>query len=444
VITKNRGIFFKVFIYTTVFLIAIVSVTIALFYQQFTEFFHTAQVQQLQRDYQSLYETLHDMDSFQMIDTARNFFEHNQSFAFRIMEDGERVLFHTPNFAPEMANEGFRLFMNLGEGYTLVAHNLTATQAGTGIFTTSLVAFAIIMLIAISAAAIFARQMTSPIKKLADNTKQMANLQDVPPQPKRNDEIGNLARNVHSMYDKLKETISKLEDEILRVREMEESQRYFFSAASHELKTPIAAASVLLEGMVENIGDYKDHPKYLRECIKLMDSQNNIISEIFELVNLHDEKIIPNPEKLNICDTVMSVLPNHQTLAEANGQKISVNIPQEHYCIADKEMLKKVLSNVILNAVQNTPANGELKIWSEPVADQYRVCVLNIGVTIKKDVLSKLFDPFYRVDKARSQKSGRSGLGLTIVQKTLEVMGAEFALEQTENGVLFRVDLPGI
>ena len=443
-IKKKRGIFFKVFIYTTVFLVAIVSVTIALFYQQFTEFFHTAQVQQLQRDYQSLYEALHGMDSFQMIDTARNFFEHNQSFAFRIMEDGERVLFHTPNFAPEMVNEGFRLFMNLGEGYTLIAHSPTATQAGTGILTTSLVAFAAIMLIAISAAAIFARQMTSPIKRLADDTKQMANLQDVPPQPKRNDEIGNLARDVHSMYEKLKETISKLEDEILRVREMEESQRYFFSAASHELKTPIAAASVLLEGMLENIGDYKDHPKYLRECIKLMDAQNKIISEIFELVNLYDEKIIPVPKKVSIHEAVMSVLPNHKTLADANGQHITMDIPKGHFCIADNEMLKKVLSNVILNAVQNTPVGGEIKIWSEAVSDQYRISVLNTGVTIEKDVLSKLFDPFYREDKARSRKTGRSGLGLTIVKKTLDVMGADFALEQTENGVLFWMDLPTV
>ena len=163
-----------------------------------------------------------------MIDTARNFFEHNQSFAFRIMENGERVLFHTPNFMPEMVDEGFRIFMNLGESHTLIAHSPMATQAGAGFLTTSLVAFAAIMLIAIFAAAIFARQMTTPIKRLADDTKRMANLQDVPLQTKQYDEIGNLARDVYSMYDKLKDTISKLEDEILWVREMEESQRYFF------------------------------------------------------------------------------------------------------------------------------------------------------------------------------------------------------------------------
>jgi two-component system sensor histidine kinase VanS len=73
---------------------------------------------------------------------------------------------------------------------------------------------------------------------------------------------------------------------------------------------------------------------------------------------------------------------------------------------------------------------------------------LNLGVAIDKAVLPKLFDPFYRVDKARSRKSnskptfGRSGLGLTIVQKTLESMNIEFALENTPDGVLFWLDLP--
>jgi len=267
--------------------------------------------------------------------------------------------------------------------------------------------------------------MTSPIKRLANDTQKMTVLEDVSPLPKRHDEIGSLAYDVHSMYNKLK-------DEIIRVREMEETQRYFFSAASHELKTSIAATSVLLEGMIENIGDYKDHPKYLRECIKLMESQNKTITEILELVNLNDSKIVPNHVEVNLHEAVTTILPSYQTLADANHQRIILSIPEEHFCLTDRGMLIKVLSNVILNAVQNTPSDGEIQIWSEGVADQYRLCVLNTGVCIKKDHLSRLFDPFYRVDKARTRKDGRSGLGLTIVRKTLEALGVDFELCQTQ------------
>jgi two-component system sensor histidine kinase VanS len=94
--------------------------------------------------------------------------------------------------------------------------------------------------------------------------------------------------------------------------------------------------------------------------------------------------------------------------------------------------------------VQNTPADGEIRIWSEPAADEYRLCVLNTGARIDDAILPKLFDPFYRVDKVRSRKSGRSGLGLTIVQKTLEAMNIDFTLENTSAGVLFWMNLPKI
>jgi two-component system sensor histidine kinase VanS len=335
--------------------------------------------------------------------------------------------------------------MTIGADYTLFAVNRTAIGANySGLIQRSLLAIVSMLAVGIVGAVIFARQMTNPIKRLANDTMRMTAFEDVKPQPTRNDEFGNLARDVHSMYSKLKETISQLEDEIIHVREMEETQRYFFSAASHELKTPIAAASVLLEGMIENIGDYKDHPKYLRECLKLMDSQNKTISEILELVNLNDRKITPDKKEISMHEIIKSVLPNHQTLAEANGQRIILNTPEDYICYADKDMLKKVLSNVILNAIQNTPKDGEIKIWSEPMADQYRICVLNTGAYIDEETLSKLFDPFYRIDKARNRKDGRSGLGLTIVRKTLEAMSVDYELTQRSDGILFLMCLPAV
>jgi len=443
---KKRGIFFKVFTYTTIFLFLMVCVTIGLFSQQFLLFYNTNQTQQLYSSYQDLHDQLSGRSREEIIRIAGEFHNYNQSFAFYIRDNEEYVIFSTPDMVIDDYNiNGYRIRMSIGTEYTLFAVNRTAAQADySSLIQRSLVAITGMLAIGIIGAFIFARQVTRPIKHLANDTKKMAALEDVNPFLKRNDEIGNLACDVHSMYSKLKETISRLEDEIIRVREMEETQRYFFSAASHELKTPIAATSVLIEGMIENIGDYKDHPKYLRECLKLMDSQNKTISEILELVILNDSKIVPNQVRINMRETILSILPNYQTLADANGQRITLNIPEEHICYADRSMLKKVLSNIILNAVQNTPTDGEIRIWSEPMADQYRVCVLNTGAHIEKEVLPKLFDPFYRIDKARTRKDGRSGLGLTIVRKTLEAMGVDFELTQMKEGILFWLDLPEI
>jgi two-component system sensor histidine kinase VanS len=444
---KKRGIFFKVFTYTAIFLFIIVCVTVGLFSQQFLSFYNTTQTQQLYASYQNLHDQLFGKNEEDIIKIAREFYNYNQSFAFYIRDNEGNVIFSTPDIdtSNDLIGGSPRVRMTVGSDYTLFAVNRTASQTDySGLIQKSLVALISMLAAGIAGAFVFARQMTNPIKRLANDTKKMMLLEDVSHLPKRNDEIGSLACDVHFMYNKLKETISKLEDEIIRVREMEETQRYFFSAASHELKTPIAAASVLLEGMLENVGDYKDHPKYLRECINLMDAQTKIIYEILEIVNLNDGKIIPAPEKINIGKMITELLPNYQTLAEADGKRIICNISDNETTLADPKMLNKALTNVILNAVQNTQNGGEIRIWTEPIADQYRLCVLNAGAKIDNAILHKLFDPFYRVDKARSRKDGRSGLGLTIVQKALEAMDIEYSLENTKDGVLFWMDLPEI
>jgi len=445
---KRGGIFVKVFLYTIIFSASLVCVTVALFSRQFMSYYRTIRIQQISLSYQKIIDQ--SQRKGDVAELARQFHEKNQSFQFYISGKDGDVVYATPGADTSGAADDmppgrrtFKIAVYLNKDYDLHAQgdDVFALDYGKWIGR-ALVTLSAILAASIIGAFVFARQMTKPIKILVNNTNKMANLEEVPPAPERKDELGVLAHDVHSMYDKLKETISKLEEEILRKREMEETQRYFFSAASHELKTPVAATSVLLEGMLENIGDYKDHPKYLRECLKMMDAQSKIISEILEIVSLNDGKIVPEPEKLDIRRTVADLLPDFQTLSEANDQRIVTDIPDGQTCLADSKMLRKALSNIILNGVQNTPRGGEIRIWSEPVAGRYRLCVLNTGARIDEAVLPKLFDPFYRADKARSRKSGRSGLGLTIVGKTLESMDVDFALENTPGGVLFWMELP--
>ena len=227
---KKRGIFFKVFSYTTIFLLSIVCVTVVLFSQQFLSFYNTTQTQQLYTSYQILHDRLFYKDREDIIKVAEEFYSYNQSFAFYIMDNGGEILFATPDMdtSNDVIAGVHRIRMTIGSEYTLFAFNRTAAQANySGLIQKSLFALAFMLVLGIAGAFLFARQMTNPIKRLANDTKKMARLEEVSYLPKRNDEIGNLACDVHSMYNKLKETISKLEDEILRVREMEESQRYF-------------------------------------------------------------------------------------------------------------------------------------------------------------------------------------------------------------------------
>lgn len=444
---KKNGIFKRIFAYTIIAMLLIVFVTAALFSGQFFTLSRAVEREQILASYQPLVDRVKNSDYNDIPAAAQRFRDNNQSFEFSIIDNNGGVIYATPsadtsdNFSGDFY---YVVYNDKALGYSVIAQ----TRPGITAFYNemvirALVAFAIMLALCLVCAYIFARQITNPIKQLADDTGKMTRLEDVPQSlTKRRDELGDLSRDIHAMYDKLKETISRLENEILRVREMEEAQRYFFSAASHELKTPIAATSVLLEGMLANVGEYKDHPKYLRECVKLMDAQSKLVSEILETVNLIDGKIIPTPERLKLRNVVASVLPTYQTLAERADQQIHVTIPQEEIVFVDGNMLKKILSNVILNAVQNAPPGAEIRIWSEPAPDCCCLYVLNTDTHIDEEIIPKLFDPFYRADKARNRKDNRSGLGLTIVQKTLKAMDADFSLENIAEGVLFWMCLP--
>jgi two-component system sensor histidine kinase VanS len=435
----KAGMFRKIFFYTLLFLVVVIGITAALFSQQFVSFYDTRQLQQLNTAFQPLTYSLNNKTIEEVIKISTEFYERNQSFTFSIETADEEIIYSTPGMEKSTQQT---LLMALPQGLVLRVVGLqTGSDTVKAMVEKTLFALAILLIIGTIGAALFARGITKPIRKLAEDTHKMAALEDVSISAYGRDEIGRLGRDVHNMYEKLKQTINALEKEIDRVHEMEETQRYFFSAASHELKTPIAAASVMVEGMLSDIGEYKNHPKYLRECMKMLKAQGKIISEIMDIVNLSDGMILPSPERINLCELIDSILPEYHTLAERKEQTIDTAISDDIYCYADQDWLGRVISNILMNAVQNSPEQERIRIWSDEKTDAFTLYFLNTGVTIEKEIMGKLFEPFFRADKARSNSSGRSGLGLTIVKKLLDAMNIPFSLDNSDEGVLFMLEL---
>lgn len=457
---KFFGIFGKVFFYTVIITVIVISTAAVFFAGQIGAVFETTQKQQLTHVFQPLLEELKGKPYAEKIMIAQRFHDKNASFEFGLIAKDGRLLYKTANFTflqpgkiqpPGLVlAKGKVLSGNLSQHAVLIADDtilyIRSSLSETSIYWDAiyktLLALLVLLAASIVGAAVFAGRIAGPIQKIAGDTQRMANLEFVPPPAGRRDEIGQLAGDVYKMYEKLKLTIRQLENEIEHEKVMEENQRYFFSAASHELKTPIAATSALLEGMLENVIAVSEYPHYLRECLKMMAEQNNLISEILEIVQLSDDRITAVQEPANLRKIVLDTLPPYQTLAEAKEQSILVAIPDNLIRRLDRNLFTRVLSNVLMNAVQNTPEQGEIHIYTEKRdGSTIRLCILNTNARIAEEVLPKLFEPFYREDKARSRSQGRSGLGLTIVKKALDLMEIRFALENTENGVLFWMDL---
>jgi two-component system sensor histidine kinase VanS len=432
---KGNGIFVKVFIYTTLFSALLVGIATVILLQQLMSYRAHIRMQSI---VDSFGEAVEQAEGSEDIGQVGRIFDFNLSFPFVIADKDGEIVYQSRNAARNgiavsspPGNSG-TMIIRLNRDYNLYAQesDVFTGDYGRWILQALLISGGMFFACVIGAY-FFAKGLSQPIRVLADNTHKMANLEDAPPMPERHDELGELSRDVYAMYRELK-------DKILKEQEIAEAQRYFFATASHELKTPVAATSALLEGMLAGVGDYKDHPKYLRECLKLTETQSGLVSEMLEVVNLTDGKITPAPEPFNLKSLIDGILPEFQALAESGGLRISAGVPGEMAIFADPKMLKRALSNVLLNAVQNTPSGGKVRLY----LDGARLCVLNTGAKIPDDELPKLFAPFYRVDKARSRKDGRSGLGLTIVQKTLETMKIGFSLDNTPDGVLFCMDLP--
>lgn len=445
---RKYGIFLKIFSYTIIAMLFLVLITAGLFFNQFSTLYKSVERRSIYESYQPLVHKVKDGQFETISQTAQDFYQKNRSFEFMITDKNGETLFSTPKAEEQSLSTQRDFFFVVDKdettGYSIIALTRpTLTKFYHEMILRALLIFLFIVSLCLVIGYLFTRQLVDPIKSLAKDTKNMADLQEVQPRfPERKDELGDLSRDVHLMYRKLKKTIAHQQDEILREQEIEANQRYFFSAASHELKTPIAATSILLEGMLANIGDYKNHPKYLRECLDLMDKQSELVSEILEIVKLNEGKVLFTFEKVKLREIIEAILRSYQSQITAANQRIEVTIPADIVVFCDQNSLKKILSNVLANAVQNSPEEALIRIWTEEQSGSCRLNILNTKSAIAPETLTKIFDPFYKVDKARTDKNTRSGLGLTIVQKLLQEMKLSFSLENTSEGVRFYVDFP--
>ena len=472
---KNKirffGIFGKVFFYTCLILVFVVGVFFALFYERIQSTVTITQQQQLSSVFQPLLESLNGKTDDEIVEIAKAFHAENRSFQFCFENADGSILYQTDGFTkPDsgipsdnalfsgtMSAQGRYKFAIVGESMgrqsAILALSLNGKRFYVSGFTLTssvsdeivgkaIIAFSLIFLVSLIAAAVFARRIANPIRALTANTRMMAEFEDAPIFPDRGDEIGQLAKDVYLLYKNLKNTIGQLEDEIEREREMEENQRYFFSAASHELKTPIAAVSAILEGMIEGVIEPEEYPGYLRETLRLMKEQSSLVTEILDIVKMNNQMTTPVFEEIDISRLISNTLECFRPLLEAKEQKISLDVDDGLIIRSDPRLLAKALTSIIQNATQNSPHGIPIRVSAIKKTDRCVLSVENDGARIPEENLSKIFEAFYVQDESRHKNKGRNGLGLTIVKKILDLLQIPFDLQNTDSGVRFSMTLP--
>ena len=279
----------------------------------------------------------------------------------------------------------------------------------------------------------YTKIIVSPIVEITKVTNNMMKLEkDALLKVKSYDEIGSLKNQINTLYIRLLGVIDDLDKKNKEIIELEKMKVEFLRSTSHELKTPLASLRIILENMKYNVGKYKDRDKYLSVSIETIDKLTKMTVEILKVSSFQELK--DDKELLNINQEVKTILEDYMVLS--NNKNIEINnFLDEEEIYMSKLALRKVLANLVSNAVKYSYANGKINIG---VKNNY-FFIENSCEPLNEKQIKESFDLFSGVEDKSS-----NGLGLFIVKNILLNYGINYKFEKSDIGMIFYFKLPNI
>jgi len=292
------------------------------------------------------------------------------------------------------------------------------------------------LLVALIFSYIYSRFVTRPIRQMAAVTTTMQRLEKDAHYPvNSSDEIGVLGRNINELYQNLWQTIRSLEHENKRITQLEKEKIAFLRAASHELKTPLAALRIMLENMQLNIGEYKNRDQYLAESVAQVDRLAAMVNDVLRSGSVA-EQALRQEKRLRIDKLIAEVVDDYTLLAKTRGMTFMVNTEPTTIRI-NRDMMRHVISNLVSNAVRHGDAWSVITI----TCNQHELAIENACKPLTKQQLQHVFDPFYRSSDSTKQHADSSGIGLYTVKMLLDAKGLNYEFMPVGRGMRFIVKL---
>ena len=297
---------------------------------------------------------------------------------------------------------------------------------------------------------LFSRRITQPVMELARLSQEMANL-NFEAKYTRNveDEIGVLGRNFNRMSAQLEKTVSelkgannRLQKDIEQKEKIEDMRNEFLGNVSHELKTPIALIQGYAEGLREGVNDDPESREFY--CDVIMDEaakMNMMVKNLLALNQLEFGNEEVQFERFDIVRLVKGVIASCEILVQQAGASVDFIADECLYVWGDEFKTEQVVRNYLTNAIHHV--ENEKRIEVRVVSDdgKARVSVFNSGKPIPEEDIPKLWDKFYKVDKAHTREYGGNGIGLSIVKAIMESFHQKYGVKNFENGVAFWFEL---
>jgi two-component system phosphate regulon sensor histidine kinase PhoR len=233
--------------------------------------------------------------------------------------------------------------------------------------------------------------------------------------------------------------------DVTELRHLEQVRSDFVANVSHELKTPVTAIRGVIETIVD---DPSMPPETLRDFLAKVLAQamrlSEIVSDLLTLARAESRSSAAVLESIDVCDTVRTSLAANAPGAAARQIAIDTVIaPRPVQIRAEAELLRQVVDNLLTNAIRYTPIGGQVTVRVYANGPSAVLEVEDTGIGIPAEMQARIFERFFRIDRARSRELGGTGLGLAIVRHVVEAHGGTIAVEsEPGRGALFRVALP--
>ncbi len=310
-----------------------------------------------------------------------------------------------------------------------------------------LISFCTLVLGVLLAVRLSAR-LASPLRQIEQVAERLADLDfsSLADEQASCRELSKLAHSINAMSRRLNQAISdlatanaRLQADVDHQKQLEQQQRQFVAAVSHEMKTPLT----LLELYASNLKDNVEHIDRAYYCDVLIEESRRLSDLVGRMLNLSslESRLRSVPHQpcalSDLCRALCAKLS--PMLADFSVQ---LDIAPDLSVQGDIETLEQAIANVLRNAAEHTPSGGRIALSLHAVDEDVHICVYNSGSHIADEDLPRLWDSFYRGDKARGRTGGNIGMGLYWVARVLEAHGGHYHAENVSDGVSFSLRLP--
>jgi signal transduction histidine kinase len=286
--------------------------------------------------------------------------------------------------------------------------------------------------LALAMVQVLARGMTSPLREMAAASRAMARGEhDRRVTATSSDEVGELARAFNTMASDL--------------GEVDRMRRELVANVAHELRTPISGLQATLENLVDGVE--QPDPQTLALMHRQVQRLGRLVTQLLDLSRLESEGLQVERGRVDVAGLLVAAANEARLQVDENGNPVELVVetdPHDLCAYGDRDRLHQVVANLIDNAVRHSPPGGRVLVRGTATGDGVAIAVADQGPGIPATEAARVFERFYRVDRARSSADGGTGLGLAIAHGIVDLHGGSIAVEQPRGGgCRMLVTLPG-